>query len=171
MVAQTTSISSRYCSHETSAKKEDTKTVSPATGTVIPEPRAIGNTAQVSEIDSSPKNDPPPKILDAGNPTGIPGGAGNLAGNPIGTLGVIPATGTVIPATGTVIPKPRAIGNIAQADKYACFPAVISCVTLMLHVATYCADLGESFAVSASKHQQHLPPQTAAIQRKWHNHK
>ncbi|KAK4380771.1 hypothetical protein RND71_002633 [Anisodus tanguticus] len=39
-----------------------TGTVSPATGIVIPEPRAIGNTAQVSEIDSSPKNDPPPKF-------------------------------------------------------------------------------------------------------------
>ncbi|KAK4363845.1 hypothetical protein RND71_015203 [Anisodus tanguticus] len=67
-------------------RSKPTGTVTPATGTVIPEPRAIENTAQVSEIDSSPKNDPP-KIPDAGNPTGILGGAGNLAGNPTGTLG------------------------------------------------------------------------------------
>ncbi|KAK4369669.1 hypothetical protein RND71_009144 [Anisodus tanguticus] len=43
--------------------------VIPATGTVIPKPRAIGNIAQASEIDSPPKNDTA-KISDAGNPTG-----------------------------------------------------------------------------------------------------
>ncbi|KAK4371635.1 hypothetical protein RND71_007019 [Anisodus tanguticus] len=62
---------------------KSTGTVIPATGTVIPKPRAIGNIAQVSEIDSPPKNDTS-KISNAGilggagNPTGILGGAGTL---------------------------------------------------------------------------------------------
>ncbi|KAK4371632.1 hypothetical protein RND71_007016 [Anisodus tanguticus] len=63
-----------------------TGTVTPATETVIPVPRAIGNTVQVSESVFRPKNTPP-KISDAGNPTGILGGAGNPTGNPTGTLG------------------------------------------------------------------------------------
>ncbi|KAK4337522.1 hypothetical protein RND71_042009 [Anisodus tanguticus] len=69
-------------------------TVIPATGTVIPKPRAIGNTVQVSETVFPPKNDPP-KISDAGKPTGILGGAGNPTGT-LGGTGNLPET---LPAT------------------------------------------------------------------------
>ncbi|KAK4344458.1 hypothetical protein RND71_034634 [Anisodus tanguticus] len=50
------------------------------------EPRAIGNTRPGVESVFRPKT-PPPKISDAGNPTGILGGAENSTGNPTGTLG------------------------------------------------------------------------------------
>ncbi|KAK4351733.1 hypothetical protein RND71_031046 [Anisodus tanguticus] len=95
-------------------------TVIPATGTVIPKPRAIGNTVKVSETVFPPKNDLP-KISDAGNPTGILGGAGNPTGNPIGTLGgagnlpeTLPAT---TPAPGHHPPETLPAANEADGDK------------------------------------------------------
>ncbi|KAK4351735.1 hypothetical protein RND71_027253 [Anisodus tanguticus] len=61
-------------------------------------PRAIGNAAQVSEIEFPPKNDLP-KISDAGNPTGILDGAGNPTGNLTGTLGGAGNIPETLPAT------------------------------------------------------------------------